>query len=40
MKLHAYDVIERTATGEHIAPQSEQEVFELLGVPYRKPAER
>jgi DNA polymerase/3'-5' exonuclease PolX len=40
MKLHAYGVIERLATGELIVPQSEQEVFELLGMPYREPHER
>lgn len=40
MKLHGYGVIERIATGEQIVPNSEQEVFELLGVPYREPHER
>ena len=40
MKLHAYGVIERSATGEQIVPQSEREVFELCGVPYREPQER
>jgi DNA polymerase/3'-5' exonuclease PolX len=40
LQLHAYGVIERTASGEQIIPQSEREVFELCGVPYRKPQER
>jgi DNA polymerase (family 10) len=40
MKLHAYGVLEVTATGEQIIPQSEREVFERLGVPYREPAQR
>jgi len=40
MQLHAYGVLENTRTGEQIIPQSEREVFERLGVPYRKPAER
>jgi DNA polymerase (family X) len=40
MQLHAYGVLEVTATGEQIIPQSEREVFERLGVPYREPAER
>ena len=40
MQLHAYGVLEVTATGEHIIPQSEREVFDRLGVPYREPAQR
>jgi DNA polymerase (family 10) len=40
MQLHAYGVLEVTATGEQIIPQSEREVFERLGVPYREPAQR
>jgi DNA polymerase/3'-5' exonuclease PolX len=42
LKLHvgANAAIERTATDEQIVPQSEREVFELVGVPYREPAER
>lgn len=40
LQLHAYGVIERTTTGEQIVPQSEREVFELCGVPYREPRER
>lgn len=40
LKLHAYGVLERTAMGEQITPQSEREVFELVGVPYLEPAER
>lgn len=40
IELHAYGVIERTATGEQIIPASEREVFELCGVPYREPALR
>jgi DNA polymerase (family 10) len=40
MQLHAYDLLEVTATGEQIIPQSEREVFERLGVPYREPAQR
>ncbi len=40
LQLHAYGVIERTKTGEQIVPQSEREVFELCGVPYREPRER
>ena len=40
LQLHAYGDIERTATGEHIAPQSEREVFELCGIAYRDPTER
>lgn len=40
LQLHAYGVIERTATGEHIAPSSEREVFELCGVAYKEPTER
>ena len=40
MQLHAYGVLENTKTGEQIIPQSEREVFERLGVPYREPAER
>ena len=40
MQLHVYRVLENTKTGEQIIPQSEREVFEWLGVPYREPAER
>ena len=40
MQLHAYGVLENSKTGEQIIPQSEREVFEQLGVPYREPAER
>jgi DNA polymerase/3'-5' exonuclease PolX len=42
LKLHvgANAAIERTATDEQIVPQSEREVFELCGVPYREPHER
>jgi DNA polymerase (family X) len=40
MQFHAYGVLEVTATGEQIVPQSEREVFERLGVPYREPAQR
>jgi DNA polymerase (family 10) len=40
MQLHAYGVLENSKTGEQIIPQSEREVFERLGVPYREPAER
>ena len=40
LQLHAYGLIERTATGEQIISQSEREVFELVGVRYREPAER
>jgi DNA polymerase (family 10) len=40
MQLHAYGVLEVTATGEVIIPRSEQEVFQRLGVPYREPAQR
>ena len=40
MQLHAYGVLENTRTGEQIVPQSEREVFERLGVPYREPAKR
>jgi DNA polymerase (family 10) len=40
MQLHAYGVLEVTATGEQIIPQSEREVFERLGLPYREPAQR
>ena len=40
MQLHAYGVLEVTATGEQIVPQSEREVFERLGVQYREPMER
>ena len=40
MQLHAYGVLENRKTGEQIVPQSEREVFERLGVPYREPAER
>jgi DNA polymerase/3'-5' exonuclease PolX len=39
MQLHVYGVLENTKTGEQIIPQSEREVFERLGVPYREPAE-
>jgi DNA polymerase (family X) len=40
MQLHMYGVMEVRATGEQIIPQSEREMFERLGVPYREPAER
>jgi DNA polymerase (family X) len=40
MQLHMYGVLEVRATGEQITPQSEREVFERLGVPYREPAKR
>jgi DNA polymerase (family 10) len=40
MQLHVYGVLENTKTGEQIILQSEREVFERLGVPYREPAER
>jgi DNA polymerase/3'-5' exonuclease PolX len=42
LKLHVgvNAAIERTATGEQILPQSEREVFELCGVPYRDPQDR
>jgi DNA polymerase/3'-5' exonuclease PolX len=40
MQFHAYGVLEVTATGEQIVPQSEREVFECLGVPYREPPQR
>jgi DNA polymerase (family 10) len=40
MQLHTYGVLENTKTGQQIIPQSEREVFERLGVPYREPAER
>jgi DNA polymerase/3'-5' exonuclease PolX len=40
MQLHAYGVLEVTATGELIIPRSEREVFQLLGVPYREPPQR
>jgi DNA polymerase/3'-5' exonuclease PolX len=40
MQLHVYGVLENTKTGEQIIPQSEREVFERLGVPYREPTER
>jgi DNA polymerase/3'-5' exonuclease PolX len=40
MQLHMYGVLEVRATGEQIIPRSEREVFELLGVSYREPAER
>ncbi len=40
LRLHAYGVIERTATSEQIVPQSEREVFELCGVSYREPGQR
>jgi DNA polymerase/3'-5' exonuclease PolX len=40
LQLHACGVIERTATGEQIIPQSELEVFELCGVSYREPQDR
>jgi DNA polymerase (family 10) len=40
MQLHAYGVLEVTATGEPIIPESEREVFQRLGVPYREPAQR
>ena len=40
MQLHAYGVLEVTATGEQIIPRSEQEVFQRLGVPYREPPQR
>ena len=40
MQLHSYGVLENARTGEQIIPQSEREVFERLGVPYREPAER
>ena len=39
MQLHAYGVLEVTATGELIIPRSEREVFQRLGVPYREPAQ-
>jgi DNA polymerase (family X) len=39
MQFHAYGVIQ-DRSGEQIIPQSEREVFERLGVPYREPAER
>jgi DNA polymerase/3'-5' exonuclease PolX len=39
MQFHAYGVIQ-DRSGQHIVPQSEREVFERLGVPYREPAER
>jgi DNA polymerase/3'-5' exonuclease PolX len=42
LKLHVgvNAAIERTATGAQILPQSEREVFELCGVPYRDPQDR
>jgi DNA polymerase/3'-5' exonuclease PolX len=40
IRLHAYGALERLATSEQIIPQSEREVFELCGVPYREPTER
>ncbi|MBV8357163.1 MAG: hypothetical protein JO189_04395 [Deltaproteobacteria bacterium] len=40
MQLHAYEALEVIATGEQIVTQSEPEVFERLGMSYRKPAER
>jgi DNA polymerase (family 10) len=40
MQLHVFGVLENTKTDEHIIPQSERELFERLGVPYREPAER
>lgn len=39
-KLHAYGVLEKVATGEQIAPASEQELFEYCGVPYVEPKDR
>ena len=39
MQFHAYGVIQ-DPNRKHIIPQSEREVFERLGVPYREPAER
>jgi DNA polymerase/3'-5' exonuclease PolX len=40
IRLHAYGALEHLATGKQIVPQSEREVFELCGLPYREPAER
>jgi DNA polymerase/3'-5' exonuclease PolX len=40
MQHHAYGVLEVRATGEQIIPQSEREVLERLGVPYREPMEQ
>jgi hypothetical protein len=40
MQLHAYNGTITSAAGEEIVPQSEREVFELCGVPYREPSER
>jgi DNA polymerase/3'-5' exonuclease PolX len=40
MQLHVCGVLENTKNGEQIIPQSEREVFEQFGVPYREPAER
>jgi len=39
MQFHAYGVIQ-DRSGQQIIPQSEREVFERLGVPYRDPSER
>jgi DNA polymerase/3'-5' exonuclease PolX len=39
MQFHAYGVIQ-DRRGQQIIPQSEREVFEWLGVPYREPAQR
>ena len=39
MQFHAYGAIQ-DRSGQQIIPQSEREVFERLGVPYREPAER
>jgi hypothetical protein len=39
MQLHANSVLEVTATGEQIVPQSERKMFERLGVAYREPAQ-
>jgi hypothetical protein len=39
MQLHAYGMLEVTAAGEQIIPQSEHEVFERVDVPYREPTE-
>lgn len=40
LKLHAYGVFERLATGKKIVPQTEREVFEIAGLPYKEPWER
>ncbi len=40
LMFHAYGAFTRFDTGAQVIPQSEREVFELAGLPWREPRER